>query len=103
MNKRTGMFHWRDNTYFGRLPDGMVRVVKFSRPPYVQWWHNEEAHTVPTENPRPDGEFNSVEVLLDIRIPVMEWASIVASVSALGQDGMRTYAAEKFHQESDLS
>ena|ERR1700674_3530535 len=99
MDKRTSMFHWRDNTYFGRLEDGCVRVVKFSFSPHVQWRHNEHLAMVPTENPRPDGEFRSVEVLLDIRIPAAQWASIVASVSALGESNGRYYLAEKFHQE----
>lgn len=92
------MFHWRDNTYFGRLPDGTVRVVKFSKPPHVMLRHNEDACTVPTNYPAVDGEFRSVEVLLDIRIPPNEWASIVASVSGLGESNGRYQLAAEFHQ-----
>lgn len=96
------MFHWRDNLYFGRLPDGFVRVVKFSRPPHVMLWHNERACTVPTEYPRADGEFYSVEVILDLRIPPQEWASIVASVSKLGESGGRQYKVLEFHNDDTL-
>lgn len=92
------MFHWRDHTYFGRCEDGAVRVVRFSGPPHVQWWHNEQSHTVPTNDPRPDGEFRSVQVLLDIRITPEEWASIVSSVSREGEGNGRYYEALKWHQ-----
>ena len=91
------MFHWEDNMYFGRLPDGHVRVVKFSRTPHAMWWHNENSAMVPTEYPRADGEFHSVEVILDLRIPPEAWASIVASVSKLGESDGRFYKALEFH------
>ena len=94
------MFHWKDNLYFGRLLDGCVRIVKFSASPNVMQWHNSESLSMtPTEYPRADGEFHSVEVLLDIRISSNEWASIVSSVSKLGEADGRFYQALKFHQD----
>lgn len=92
------MFHQRDNLFFGRLPDGNVRIVKFSGPPHVMWWHNENACTVPTDHPRADGEFRSVQVILDVQISSNEWASIVSSVSRDGEANGRYYKALEFHQ-----
>ena len=91
------MFHWIDNTYFGRLPDGTVRVVKFSRTPHVMWLHGPDAVTRSTEHPSASGEFYGVEVLLDVRIPAESWASIVASVSKGGESDGRFYKALNFH------
>jgi hypothetical protein len=92
------MFHWKDNFYFGRLPDGFVRMVKFSASPQVMQWHNELVMK-PTEYPRVDGEFHSVEVVLDLRISPLEWASIIASMSRLGESDGRFQKALSFHNE----
>lgn len=94
------MFHQRDNLFFGRMPDGGVRIVKFSGPPFVQWWHNERACTVPTEYPQADGEFRSVEVILDVKISAEEWASVIASVAAQGESDGGFYRALDFHNKA---
>lgn len=92
------MFHSDNNTFWGRLPDGSVRIVKFSGPPHVMWHHGDDAVTRPTEFPRADGEFRTVEVLFDLRIDPNIWASIVASVSAGGEENGRFFEARTFHQ-----
>lgn len=71
--RNDGGFHWRNDTYFKRLPDGSVRVRTWRR-----------AH---------DG-FPTFD---DRTIPAAEWASIVCSVSADGETGERWNAAQDFH------
>lgn len=80
------MFHVRDNLFFGRRADGSVRVLKFSLSPKDGW----------------QGEFPRVEdqnaaALLDITIDADSWGSIVASVSARGEEHGRWYMAMDFH------
>ena len=65
-------FHWRDGWYFKRQPDGSVRIV-----------HRE----TPT----------SPSLSTDLVIPPAEWASIVCSVSALGETSDRWHEAQLFH------
>jgi hypothetical protein len=62
-------FHWRDGWYFKRLDAGSVRVC----------------HVV--------GEC----LYLVLEIPENEWASIICSVSALGETGERWQQARNFH------
>lgn len=92
------MFHSHDNLYFGRLPDGAVRVVKFSEPPFPMM-KQVECGTVPSEWPQADGEFHSVQVLLDVTLTVYEWASIISSVAMRGESGGGYFDALAFHQE----
>lgn len=94
------MFHWQDNFFFGRCSDGAVRLVKFNstRAPHALWKH-EGGVTSMTEYPDADGEFNDVTVVLDVRIPADHWASIIASVSAKGEDGGRFHEAQKWHND----
>jgi hypothetical protein len=55
-------FHWQDNWFFKRLPDGSVHIRK-----YV--------------------ESGSTALAAEAIIDPSSWASIVASVSALGETG----------------
>ncbi len=68
-------FHWRDDVFFERLPDGTVEVrwfTQYNNTPQPEIW----------------------------RIAPAEWASIVCSVSALGETGERWNAAQDFHGRS---
>lgn len=89
------MFHWRDSLYFGRLPDGTVRIVKFSAPPHVLKRHA-EGRTQFVDYVSADGEFHDVKILLDVRIPPGEWASIIACTSKRGEHDGGYAAAMKF-------
>lgn len=94
--RRESMFHWRDNTFFGRLPDGAVRIIKFDAPPF----QDDLTDTGEVRSYiRPEGRYHSVNIVLDVTIPASEWASIVASVSACGEENGRHSLAMKFHQE----
>lgn len=75
------MFHLSDNLFFGRLPDGKVRVVKFAAPP-KDW-------------PQADGVFP--DAVLDQEIDDGGWGSVVASMSAKGEGDGRWYKAMDFH------
>lgn len=75
------MFHNTDNLYFGRLPDGKVRILKLPATP-VEW-------------PKADGVYP--DALFDATIDSDSWGSIVASVSAKGEEGGRWYQAMDFH------
>lgn len=70
--REEGGFHWKNDIFFKRLPDGSVRV---RRP---QKFHNHISFH-------------------DWTIPAPEWASIVCSVSALGETRERWDAAQDFH------
>ena len=67
-----GAFHWRNGWFFKRLANGSVRVMRRERPA-------------------------SNYFVVDITIPAAEWASIVCSVSALGETEDRWMAAQEFH------
>lgn len=67
-----GGFHWRDGIFFKRLPDGAVRLRRFT-------------------------DFNYSPTYEDAIIPPNEWASIVCSVSKEGETGARWNAAQDFH------
>lgn len=94
------MFHWNENFFFGRCVDGAVRLVKFESPrsPHAMWKYSPDAVARATEWPDAEGDFNDVKVLLDVRIPAEQWASIVASVSAKGESD-RHQEALHFHQD----
>lgn len=66
-------FHTHDGWYFKRLPDGSVRIVV-----------SESAHV-------------DAPVVREHVLPENEWASVVASVSAGGEDYDRWMAARDFH------
>lgn len=96
------MFHQELNLFFGRCEDGAVRIVKFETPngqaPHACWTHK-NGGTIPTDHPTAEGVFNDVKVVLDVRIPSDQWASIIASVSAKGEEGGRWYEAKKWHND----
>lgn len=67
-------FHWRDNWFFGRMPDGSVRVARIT-----------------------------ADRVTEIVIPAPEWASIVCSVSSEHETGERWNAAQDFHGRPAVS
>jgi hypothetical protein len=93
------MFHVENNLYVGRTVDGHVRLVKFNCPraPHVMWKYTAGVVST-TESPDVDGVFQSVEVVLDVRLTPEQWASVVASVSAQGESGGRFQEALTFHK-----
>jgi hypothetical protein len=66
-------FHWREGWYFRRFDDASVRVTKYAN----------------------GGASRQVEHVMVI--PPNEWASIVASVSAHGENGETHRGALAFH------
>lgn len=80
------MFHVADNLFIGRRRDGSVRVLKLTKcePGY---WPNADL-PVPRE-----------WVVLDQSMMPTVWASVVASASALGEDGPRYSKALAFHSD----
>lgn len=80
------MFHQADNLFFGRLPDGSVRILKFSKSP----------QTPPlADAPRPD----PTDAILDLIIPNDHWCSIIGSVSKAGETSGRFHLAQRFHND----
>lgn len=77
------MYHQRDGLYFGRMKDSSVRILKLPKQRANDGF------------PSADGDHFDAEI--DLVIPPYHWASIVASVSAAGEEGERFYQAEKFH------
>lgn len=77
------MFHWKDGLYFGRMPDGSVRVIQ--QP-------NQGSHQ---DFPRIDAPVEGA--LLDVTIPAAEWASITSSVSATSETSESYQAALALH------
>lgn len=80
------MFHWQNNTYFGRTEDGSVRILKLS--------------ATPKEFPAVSDEYP--DAVLDVTVDADSWASVIASVSAGGEAHNRFYAAQKFHSTSGM-
>lgn len=78
------VFHERNNLFFGRKADGSVRILKFNskRPANAEW-------------PQVDKEYSDAE--FDVTIPGHGWCSVIASVSALGEEGGRFCTAKEFH------
>lgn len=72
-----GAFHAHDGWFFERLANGDVRVTRRAG-----------AH--------PEGK-----ILNEFVAEKDEWASIVASVSAGGEEHGRFYAAQRFHAGTD--
>lgn len=77
------MFHWRDGWHFGRNGDGSVTF---------------EHRVYGTEK----NELGELMYTFDAKgnIPAAEWASIVASMSALGEEGGRWQKALDFHNQT---
>lgn len=65
-------FHWKDNWYFERRDDGVVRI-----------YHLDD-HGIADE---------------DIEIDADSWASIIASVSARGDTAEAFHEAREFHNK----
>jgi hypothetical protein len=74
--KLYGAFHWRDNWFFKRQPDGSVAVMR------KQMFYKED---------------NDYYLSPELSIPSNEWASIVCSVSEDGETSERWDAAQDFH------
>ena len=79
------MFHVADNLFFGRLPDGRVRLLKFASD--RRW----DDGTYPVI----DGVYP--EAVTDQVIDADAWPSVVASVSAQGESAGRYGVARNFH------
>lgn len=73
--KLYGAFHWRDNWFFKRQPDGSVAVMH-----KTDSYQGDEYYISPA-----------------LSIPSNEWASIVCSVSKDGETAERWDAAQDFH------
>ncbi len=71
------MFHAQDGWFFERLEDGSVAIH-----------HNPD--NVPNQSKSPV-----------VTVSPNVWASIVASVSARGEEGGRYYDALKFHSDTE--
>lgn len=69
------MFHSKNGLFFERLQDGSVHIIR----------------TYDARDVRPDN------VVLDIILPENEWASVVCSVSADGENSARWMLARRFH------
>ena len=82
------MFHQVDNLFFGRLPDGSVRILKFSEPPQ---------YPPLADAPRPE----PTDAVFDVTIPVDHWCSIIASVSKASETSGRFYLAQRFHNDEN--
>ncbi len=93
------MFHWRDNLFFGRCVDGAVRVLKFDAPKGMAAVRikGDDGYMKISDFPDAEGTVASVNVLLDVRIPPDEWASIISSVAAMGEASGGYQAAKDFH------
>lgn len=82
------MFSLRDGIYFGRLPNGRVRLLILPRP-------------------LDGGEFPKIDqpypnAILDTAIDDGHWGSVVASVSEGGEANGRWYTAMDFHHGREL-
>lgn len=66
------MFYFRDNLFFGRLPNGDVRIVKFSSPP--------------PDFPQVEQDFRDWDItLLDVTVDALSWCSVISSMSKAGE------------------
>jgi hypothetical protein len=84
------MFHWQNETYFGRRKDGSVRILKFPQ----QWTFRDGW---------PDADGLHEGALIDLTIPANHWGSIVASVSHAGEEDGRWYQAMEFHNGKETN
>jgi len=80
------MFHLKNNIFWRRLRDGSVRVFQLKSPP--------------SDFPEANTSLNTANVVFDLVIDLDGWASIVASVSAGGEENLRFFAAREFHDSS---
>lgn len=74
-------FHSREGFFFKREPDGSV-TIRVEGPP----WENGRG-----------------QLQREITLPENEWASVVASVSALSEDGVTWAVARAFHAGEPLA
>jgi len=81
------MFHSEDNLFFGRLQDGSVRILKFDSNVALESY--------------PKVEDSYPNALFDVTIKPNHWASIIASVSFMGEEHYRYYKAMEFHNEKE--
>ncbi len=77
------MYHYRDNWFFGRRPDGSVRILHL--PDH------------PGDGPFPEVEEEYPQAAADITVDASCWASIVSSVSLQGETGCSYHTALNFH------
>lgn len=87
------MFHWQNAIYFGRRGNGDVRILKFDRYPGIVL-DVERPYYVDVEAANHGEKCNAV---FDVTIPVTEWASIIASVSARGEISEQYQKVLGFH------
>ena len=75
------MFHARDNIFFGRTPDGSVRILKLAPITFTE--RGEKGPITVTET------FPAHMVEFDMTLDQHAWASVVASVSNQGEGRSR--------------
>jgi hypothetical protein len=87
------MFHVKDNLFVGREPrhygDGRVKIVKFNKPPF-RFPTYESLHDDPLNIP-----------VVEITLSASEWASVVSSVSFLGETSEMFERALANHMERE--
>lgn len=77
------MFHVDNFLFFGRLPNGDVRILKFKHRP--------------ADYPDAERIYSPTDVEFDTTVPVGSWPSVVAGVSKHGEGDGRFYTAQAFH------
>jgi hypothetical protein len=77
-------FHTQKNLFFERLEGGGVRVTKY--PDDTNWLAGDDA---PSHAP-----------LFVQELDASPWCSVIASMSAGGEQDLRFYAAEQFHKST---
>ena len=80
------MFNVTETLYFGRLPDGAVRILRFTQ--------------VPLDPPQASGVYSG-QVDIDLTIPASTWPAILAAVSLRGEIEGRFYVAQAFHNNQE--
>ena len=81
------MIHALDNLFFGRRPDGTVRLLKLPG--------------TSTPTPWPSVGTSYPEAILDIDLSPTTWASIMSGVSNRGDIEGRFYVAQAFHMNPE--
>lgn len=79
------MFHSRNGLFFQATGQGNVCIIKTSdgKEPYSRSF--------------PDSDKVETNIVCDVTLPENEWASVVCSVSAGGEDHARWMRARRFH------
>lgn len=72
------MFHVNEGLYFGKTPDGGVRILKRS------------------------GNDSESPVIFDHELNANEWASVIATMSHYGEENGGFYRALQFHRGDPL-